>query len=443
MRINLSARIPIRYVAPEKGGILTYRTISKYASATVAIVVASSASAQTVVRGQGVADRARPLYDELGARFGSFYLYPSVKARVEATDNLRATNTNRQSDIAVVLSPEVRLASNWSRHRLNARVYYDRDFHLQQTGENTNQYGAQADGALDVTRDTQFRANVSAARLSESRSSLGSFQNASQPVRYTSLDAGLSLSQRLQRLSLSAGVSYAARNFDDAIDFNGVRIDQRYRDVKVLAGSASAQYELRGGIGLIVSGQVDRSRYSFRPGSPGFNPAVNIDRASSGFSLLGGVSFELSSLVFGSVQVGVLSRTYKDTRLRNYSGLSYNANILWNVTPLTSIRARAQRVVEDTSSPTVAGNTRSDFSLGVDHELYRYVVLTADASYGRFTPNGPGVGGQEYGARLAARYLIDRRWSLGAEVRHARRTSDSPFLRYEATSGSISVRFAL
>lgn len=419
-----------------------FQAICRYVAATAVVATAAPALAQTPVRGQGVADRARSLYDPYGINLGAFMLYPSVTTRAEATDNLRATETNRLSDVAIIVAPDVRLVSKWGRHRLSARGYFDRSFHLRQTGDNASQYGGQLDGVLDVSRDTQLRANVGAARVSESRSGLGSFRNTLEPVRYTSFDVGFSVAQRIERLSLTGGLSYATRDFTDVRDSNGIVFDQDFRNVRVLAANASAQYELRNGIGLLVSGQVDRSRYSFGPGSPGFNPATDIDRSSSGFSLLAGVSFELSSLVFGSVQAGVLSRTYRDARLRNFSGLSYNANVLWNVTPLTSLRARAQRAVEDTSSTSVAGNTRNDFSLGVDHELYRYVILSADASYGRFTPNGPGIGGDEYSIGVSGRYLVNRHWSFSGNVRHARRNSDSNFLRYNATSAAVSVRYA-
>jgi hypothetical protein len=418
--------------------------ISSFLAAGVsfgALFMAVPAYAQST-GGQGIAERARPDYDALGSRLGSFTLFPSVTTSVTATDNYRATDTNRRSDVYFSVHPEVVATSNWSRNRLEARAYFDQSLHANLSGENTTQFGASLAGAYDVSRETQLRADVSAARYVESRSSLGSFQNSLEPVRYEVLHAGVGASRSFNELSLSGNASVDYRNFHDAAIGNGLFVDQDFRDVRVANLGGNVRYDLRNGIGLIFTAQYEDDRYSFRPGKTGFLP-IDVNRNSAGLTLQGGVTLELSHLIFGTVQIGYLDRKYDDPRLKNVSSLSYNADILWNVTPLTSIRARASRSVEDTSSIDFAGNTRSDFRLSVDHELYRYIIISGDAGYGHFTPNGIGVGGDEYSVGAGARYLIDRNFSVSGNLRYAARTSDSSFLRYHATSASISLRVAL
>ena len=88
--------------------------------------------------------------------------------------------------------------------------------------------------------------------------------------------------------------------------------------------------------------------------------------------------------------------------------------------------------------------------MSADHELYRYVIVSGELGYGRFRPNGVDdsnadtfyAGGDEYYAGVRARYLIDRRFTLSGGVRHARRTSNSEFLRYNATTADVSLRVA-
>ena len=400
------------------------------------------ALAQSDVRGQGVADRPRPDFDPYGYPVGAFTLYPSVTTAVQATDNYLATDTNKRGDVYAVVSPEVQLSSNWVRNRLTARAYFNQSLHANLSNQNVAQYGASLGGAVDVSRATQITADTSVGHFVENRADLGSFQGTSQPVTYSAYRARLGISQNFNRLTLNGSVGLNDLKYNDVPVPGGATIDQHFRDVRAFTGILSAQYEVASGIGLIVTGQYDNSSYSFRPGQPGFDPLVNIDRASSGFNLEGGITFELSSLVLGSIQFGVLSHKYRDPRLRNFQGPSYSANILWNVTPLTSLRLTAQRSVEDASSTLVAGNTRSDLKFFIDHELYRYIILSGDLGYGSFTPNGPGVGGQEFTAGAGGRYLIDRRWSVGANLRYSQRTSDSNFLRYHATIASVSVKFA-
>ncbi|AYJ86969.1 hypothetical protein D3Y57_14755 [Sphingomonas paeninsulae] len=419
--------------------ILSFLALS--ASVTT-LIMATPAAAQTVISGQGVADRARPDYDPLGTPLGSFTLLPAVTATASATNNYLATDTDQRSDVYLSVTPEVVVRSNWSRNQLQGRVYVTQDVHANLTSENATQYGASLAGAYDISRETQVRADVSAGRFVESRSSLGSFQGSVEPVRYEVYHAGIGASRSFNELSLNANTSVEYHNYHDAELAGGLVVDQNFRDDRVISVGGSAQYDLRNGLGLIFTARYDDDLYNVRPGKPSFLPG-DINRDSTGLTLQGGITLELTRLVFGNVQVGYLSRKYHDPLLNNVGGLSYNADVLWNVTPLTSIRVRASRSVEDSSSPDFAGNTLSDFSISVDHELYRYIIISGNADYGHFTPNGIGIGGNQYSVGAGARYLINRHFSVSGNVGYAARTSDSTYLRYNAFTGSIAVRFAL
>ncbi|WP_375401963.1 outer membrane beta-barrel protein [uncultured Sphingomonas sp.] len=411
-----------------------------------ALLYSGPSAAQALIQGQGVADRARPDYDQRGARFGSYVLFPSVTLTAEATNNYLASNTNRRSDAYLVIAPELFVRGDFARTRVEGRAFATQALHANLPGENVGQYGASASGAFEPNRDWQLRTDVSAAHYVESRSSLGAFQDAREPVSYDVLHAGVGVTRRFVDLSVSANAALDDRNFGDASLRDRTPIDQDFRDVRLTTLGGTVQYDLRNGIALIANAQYDSEDYNDQTAAPGLiAPGVidpGLNRDSSGFNILGGVSLELTSLVFGTVQVGYLKRSYDDPQFRDFSGLSYNADLLWNVTPLTSARFRASRSVQGTSSPFIAGNTRSDFRATVDHELYRYVILTGDVGYGRFRPNGVGIGGDEYYAGARARYLIDRRYSVSGGVRYSGRSSDSPFLRYNAAYADVSLRIA-
>lgn len=404
---------------------------------------ADDVRAQAVQRGVTVADRPRPQYDPIGFDLGTFRVYPAISTDVRASDNYRARDTDRQGDFFAVVLPEVAFGSTWGRHRLNGRAYFNRSIHANLPTENASQYGVLIDGAYEVSRDTVLRADASLARSVEGRADLGSFRNSVEPVRFDTYHVAIGGSQQFNRVRLDGSVGVNKLIFKDVDGLDGSIIDQSFRDVRTISESLSAQYDVGNGIGLIVSGSANQNRFSFRPGSAGFNPLINLNRDSSGFSLEGGVVLELSSLVFGTIKAGYIRQDYRDARLRDFSGLSFTADVNWNVTSLTTLRFRASRTVQDTSSTAVAGNTRSDFSLRVDHELYRFLILSSTANYATFTPNGPGARGTEYGIQVGARYLIDRHWSVGLNAGYAHRDSASTFLRYRAASAALSIRFAL
>lgn len=417
----------------------------KWATTLVGIVLsagATQAQAQEVVAGQNVADRSHPEYDPVPIAFGGFSLLPTATVRLTATDNYRARNVDPQSDAYVSIRPAATLRSNWARHRLEADAFYEQRIHFNLSDENSNSVGATLRGLYDISRQTQLTADLSARSDVESRSALGSFRGTAEPVRYNSLRSAIGLSQSFNDLQLTGRAGYDKIDFRDAKIAGGGRIDQDFRDYERVSLGGNANYTWRNGIGLIAGLQYDKTNYDFGPGSTGFVTGVNRVRDSSGVSAQAGVSLELTRLIFGTIQAGYISRRYEDPRLRDVDGFSFSADVLWNPTPLTSVTVRAGRSIEESASTVFSGNTRTDFTVRVDHELYRYVLLTGDLEYSHFRANGPGPRGDEYAAAASARYLINRRFTLLGTLRHQRRTSNVAGFRYDATSATLGLRTA-
>jgi len=155
------------------------------------------------------------------------------------------------------------------------------------------------------------------------------------------------------------------------------------------------------------------------------------------------MTLELSQLIFGTIQAGYMTRNFDDPRLHDVSSPSFDANVLWNVTPLTSIRATAGRSVEESASTVSAANVRSDVKLEVHHELYRYVLLTGELDYGHFRSTADDSSGSQYAAIVGGRYLVNRRATINGQLRYSKRSADNPFLRYSAAEARLSFRYGL
>jgi hypothetical protein len=406
------------------------------------LLAASPAAAESIERGQGAGNRARPDYDPYGYTISSFKIYPSLSTSADATDNFRASNTDRQGDVYLTMEPAISLASDWDRNRLTGNAYFNQSIHANLTQENTTQFGASANGALDVTRDTRLQLDLSAKHQVENRSGLGSFQGTITPVNYDTYHAQLLASHAVNEITLNGSVGVDYTNFQDVQGTGGLIIDQDFRDVRSFVATGSVEYDFRSGIGILLSARLDSGNSPFGPGSPGFDPNIDLNRDYNSYSVLGGISLELSSLVFGTIQVGYLNYEYKDPILKDVQGLSYNVNLLWNVTPLSSIRLQAARSVDPTSSTANAGNTRNDLTVAIDHELFRNIIVLLDTRYTSYSPNGPGVGGQEFTSGLGARYLIDRHWSVNGRIHYAQRTSADTRVEYHASYAHVAVKYA-
>ena len=420
--------------------------LSASAAVPLLVLLATTSRAeaqQPVDQEQSVADRPHPEWDPLGLVVPGFVIYPSITSELHATDNYLATESNRKGDIFLTIHPEVSVRSRWNRNSLNLRAFVEQQVHANLPRQNVTAGAVFADGTYDVDHATKFVGNVSAGRFVESQAGLGSFLGSFEPVEYDLFRGSAQLSRDFARMSVTGSARIERRNFHDVTGPHGFVLDQDFRDSTVYLIDGNVAYSLSADIGLIVSGHYDNWRYDFRPGSPQFIQGLTLDRDTSGYSLEGGITVRPNSLVSGSLQFGYLKRQYEDPRLQEFSGLTVDADIFWNVTRLTTVHGSATRSVQDSSSPLIAGNVRTEVDLGVDHELYRNVLLSADAGYARFRANGPSPGGDEFTAGCGIRYLVNRRITLGANIRHSRRYSDVAPLRYEATRATVRVRLAI
>ncbi|TCM17997.1 hypothetical protein EDF56_105345 [Novosphingobium sp. PhB165] len=390
------------------------------------LVPASPAFAQTVAvaEGTGVSDRPRPEYAPIGGRIGSFFVYPEFGLAAEATDNVLATPDHRRSDIDAGVSAKVSLQSAFSRHAFDLAAHYDRSFHARETSENASRYGARFDGRYDIAANTWIAATATADREVEPRTSFNSPVGAAEPSRFNGYGFTLTAQRTVGRVTLGAGGAVSARRFADVPMTDGATLSQRYRDNNGVSGNVLIGYEFRPGIRAIARAVFDRIDYTLPANDP--RQPSPIDRDSHGLRVEGGLRFELTSLLIGEARVGYLRRTYVSSQLRNTSGPSFAADLLWNVTPLTSLRFSADKRVDEAASTTIAGNRVTEFGLGVDHEYRRNLILSAGARHMTIAPLGPSPSNREIQAEAGARLLLSRRVSFRLQYRFADRSSDSP-----------------
>lgn len=406
--------------------------------------MAQTASIVTPV--QSVTARERTRLEDNSHQVGAFLINPQIAIGASYNDNIYATDTDERDDVYLTIRPTIDVKSTWSRHALNLSAYYDRDVHAEYTGEDVPEYGAAIDGRYDISRQTRVYVGIDAARSAETRGSLSSFLNSVEPVRFNSVIGSGAIEQELGSTRLRAEGRFRRVTYEDALLTNGSRLDQKFRNFDIYSGTLQASYDLNTLTSFVLRGTLERRRYDLRPGDAGFDPLTATDRSGNSSLLEIGVTREITTLLSGTVRVGYLRFRYPDPRLNDLDGLSYYANVNWNVTPLTTIRAVAQRRVDETTSPITAGNLRDEVSLSVDHELLRQVILHADARQAWINPSiADGVttvidnSSHESEFGLGARYYVGRKLRFDAGYTYQKRSSDNPLLAYVANIATVGV----
>lgn len=384
---------------------------------------AAPAFGQSVLppEGTGVADRPRPEYAPIGGRIGSFFVYPEFGLAAEITDNALASATDRRSDLDALLTSKVRLQSGFTRHALDLTAHFDQSLHVRQTSEDAPRYGARLGGRYDIGAGSWFAASATADREVEPRTSFNSPTGASEPSRFDRRGITLSAQRTVNRLTLGAGAAVTALRFEP-VDFpDGERLSQRYRNSNSYAGNLLVGYEFRPGIRAIARAMFDRIDYTLPADDP--RQPAHLRRDSRGLRVEAGLRFELTTLLTGEARVGYLRRDYRSPQLRDTSGPSFSADLLWNVTGLTSLRFSADRRVDEAASATIAGNRVTELGLAADHEYRRNLILSAGVRHLTIAPLGPSPTSREVRADAGARLLVSRRLSVRVSYRFADRNS--------------------
>lgn len=400
--------------------------------------------------GSSVTSREASRLRQGGLRTGSFLVLPSVQFDLAYNDNIRATETNSTSDGIATVRPEVSVESIWNNHsfRLNGR--YQKTAYFDNSSENVSEYGVAANGRLDISRQTRLAASVDYNRLAERRGDLGSFQSTAERVKFSTLGGTLSLDQGLGDLTVRAEARAQTWRYDDVALAGGTVVDQSFRNFSVVSGSLQTGYSVSPITQFFTRATVEARRYDLRRGDVGFDPITGVDRSSNSFRLEFGVQRELTQLLTANVRVGYLNFRYPDPTVRDLKVLAYSATLRWNVTPLTSIYVDGERGVDETVSPTTAGNLRDEVRLKVDHELLRNFVVTGRARLGWIKPSvvnaGPGFvlgNSRERQFEFESRYYIKDRLRLQFAVRHQARNSSTSFLNFKSNTVSVGMHYAL
>ncbi|WP_010162525.1 outer membrane beta-barrel protein [Sphingomonas sp. PAMC 26617] len=368
-------------------------------------------------RNTGVLDRSRPEFDALGVKLGGFTLFPRVETTLGYSDNVYQTDTARTGDASFELSPSARLASDWSRNALTLESGAGIKRFLSETRRNQETWYVGGSGRYDVGGQITVSGSARTQRAVEPPTSAAYPTAAAAASQYQTTQFQLNAGYAPGRLRLQGGVGFVALGFDDVLTFGNGVISQRNRNSHTSSGTGRAEYALSPDTSLFVQGSYERVDYA-RPLASGIP-----NRSSDTYRALGGATFDLSTLLRGSVGIGYIRRSYDAAIYRSIGGLTAEARLEYFPSPLTTVTLTGRRLIEDASFTNSGGFVNNTAALRVDHELLRYVLLNAQVGYERDTYRGSNAKLDIVRASGGVRYVVTRIFGIGASVTHDLRSA--------------------
>jgi hypothetical protein len=397
--------------------------------------------APTLSAGQTVINRARPEFDPLGFRFGDYYFFPRAELDESYNSNIFATTTGATYDLLTALSPSFDLVSISPRGSLNLHGGSVLQIYADHPGQNTQDGTVNVDGRLDVTGRSSLYGNAQVTHQHISYGSPNSPTNVAQ--------SSTSPTNLVQTLSSPRGIAQPV-TFWDYIARAGYMQGGRRFSYQVEAGVSAAQYNaapLVGG-GVLPQAGSDASisdvaftgNYEIIPDYLGYvrvgGSLFNYWHATANNSTIyrvdTGLQIAPRHLVSGRVYIGYLVQNYAQSSLGSTSAPDYGGELVWNVTPLTTLTFDGLRTfytgtpastTTQVAGPAGSGYLTSTVAVNADHELLRNLLLNINASYENDNFQGIVRTDNVFTGGGGLRYLVNRNLFFGGSFSYQRRAS--------------------
>jgi hypothetical protein len=365
-------------------------------------------------------------YKPLGFRAGSFMLHPGVQLVAEYNDNVFYAEDDTDSDLVLHVRPYITSQSTWSRHSFNITAAADIARFNDFSERDYEDYFLGISGRVDVVNRSYFSYSADYMNLHEDLNNRSSEQGI-EPTRYDMTGASVGYDHTFNRLSVGATYSYSAFDYDDVLRSNGSVIENDDRDRSSDMLEFRAGYQFKTDMQAIVSYTGYGVDYDKRLDRNGY------ERSGDGYTATGGLNFTITNKLNGDISASYLSRSYDDPRLDKTDGWGLGAGLTWVPTDLTSVYARMDTSIQETTDYNNSGFLQRAYSIRVDHELLRYLQLNAFLGYRTYDYQNiegtPGIARDQddvWRAGLGANWFINRHAYLNASYSWEQLSSSLP-----------------
>lgn len=373
-------------------------------------------------------------YAPVGLKSGGLIIYPAIEQDVGYDTNPNRTSTNVKGSALLRTDGQLRVRSEWSTHELTADLRGSYSAYPNVEGADRPDGDGIVHLRLDAQRD--LRVDLEGRYHIDTQRPGSPDLNAPVVERPLVVSGGTSaeVTKTFNRLSIGLRGSVDRTIYEDARLPGGGIVIQSDRDQTQLGMRLRAAYELTPGMTPFVDALIDTRIYDQTVDTSGFR------RSSDGIGGRVGSTFEITRTITGEIAAGYQRRAYDDPRLRDLSGPLVDGALIWRVTPLTTLRLRAQSDISETTIVGSSGALTQRATIELQHDFRRNLSLIAalgvsNADYQGVRLTETGITGS-----LKLDYRLTRWLALRASYTHERYRTTSLNSNYSANVFLVGVR---
>lgn len=375
-----------------------------------------------------VAERIAGDHAAIGMRKGAFLVIPRVDLEESIRDNIYVMPGPRRHDRVTTVRPEVAVKSNWSRHAVNLLAKAELNRFAVHDSENTNNYKLAIDGRVDVRHETSVGGGLAWRRDHEDRGDPETPASVASPQEYDTTTAKLGAYRGLGRLRARLDSEVRRLAYKDTFTTSGLPVDASLRNRTEYRQSLWLGYRLTPQFELFGKGSMDNRVYDTK---------APVNRSSRGQVYVLGGTFDITGKTHADVYGGLLRRHYTQPGTPDLAAPTFGAKLTWNPGGMTTVLARVDRTVEETTLGASSGYIATRYALGLQHALTRRLVAHADmeADTNHYRGTAPNQRRDTvWTASLGADCYLGRIWRLGLGYTYRNRDSNASGGGYRANT---------
>ncbi|UVI39066.1 outer membrane beta-barrel protein [Qipengyuania spongiae] len=340
---------------------------------------------------------------------------PRIEFDVEGIDNVFASDVVDRNDVTLSLRPAVLVSDRRPDRELTLNLDAAFATFLDNTVSDRVQIGADGLGRFGLGTRTRPFVGFSFRQNDTQSRQFPDLSLTAQPIRLTSIGGNAGVDQEFGPITATAEARYQNTSYRDEIIGDSLNLIPGFEDFEVASGRLRLAYSVNPAQRIYVEGEINDRKFDVNPGSIGAVPGLLVNRSSDGFGLRAGYARQITEILLFDANVGYLRQQYDDPAISTVSSFSFDADLVYSPSRLTRVRLSAGRSIDDTVNQFFNGLLRTEVGLGVEHELRRDFLLSAEGRYSTIDPRASGGATasdiEEFQLSGSARYLISPSWT--------------------------------
>jgi hypothetical protein len=355
-----------------------------------------------------VFERPRPAYDAKGIDLGGFRLFPTLSVDESYDDNIFAEDSDEEDDFITAVTAGLVAKSEWSRHEVEIEAAVRHEKYLKNDDQDRTDYIVRPTVNLDLGgRDSaKITAEHSKRTIGRDDPEDSGDEDPTEIYRFA---GGGEYIKRVNRLFF--GFNANARR-DDYISSGDSDLDRNEYRFGLPVG-----YEVSAMTDVVLEPFVRRRDFDEED-------STGADRDAWAGGATVGIDTEVTSLLHVNFDVGFVANDFDDSSFDDSIDLIFGGEAIWYVTPLTTVKGRAERRDIATNQPGSSSKTQSSLGLELQHELQQNLLLGGQLRYINDDFRDVDRTDDRLVAGVGVEYLLNRNFSLTADYQYQQRWSD-------------------